>query len=145
MVRAGWIIANGLLAGLVYLVAQAIDLAYTGNKVDDRVLLGSLTSVPPARVKLSGISIHLVNSIAASAVFVVFAAPRMTGPSWLRGVVFASLENFLLYPIVLLEDRHPAIRDGRLGSYQTKSAFLQGMWRHFWFGAALGITRRCHR
>lgn len=142
MASTGRIVASGLIAGGAYLAAQTVDLAYTGNSVDDRILLGSANPLPPGHERAIGVCIHLVTCVAASALYAKAVAPSLKGPGWLRGAIFASLENMLLYPLVLLEDFHPAIRDGRLDSYQSWTAFLQGAWRHVWFGAALGAMNR---
>lgn len=136
------IIISGLLAGTAYLLSQAVDLKVTGNKVDDRILLGGIAPLTVTKSKLLGAAMHLGASIAASVFYVRLAKGWISGPGWWRGVVFASVENALLYPWLLLEDFHPAIRDGRLDSYLNWTAFLQGVWRHVWFGAVLGAVNR---
>lgn len=138
----GRIALNGILAGIAYLVAQEIDLKVVGNSVDDRVLLGGVAPVSLRRARVLGTALHLAVSVVASVTYVRLTRSRLRGPDWWRGVVFASIENALLYPWVLLEDFHPAIRDGRLGSYQSGTAFAQGLWRHIWFGAVLGALNR---
>jgi hypothetical protein len=40
---------------------------------------------------------------------------------------------------MLLEDYHPAIRDGQLDSYQSWTAFNQAVWRHSVLGVVLGV------
>ncbi|MBA2290679.1 MAG: hypothetical protein H0V98_09900 [Chloroflexia bacterium] len=136
------IVVSGLLAGIAYLLAQTVDLKVTGNNVDDRVLLGGIAPLSTSTSKKLGTAMHLGASIAAGVFYVRVVKGWISGPGWWRGVVFASVENALLYPWLLLEDFHPAIRDGRLDSYQSWTAFLQGVWRHVWFGAVLGAVNR---
>lgn len=136
------VIFSGLVAGLMYLVAQAIDLKIARNRVDDRILLGGVAPVSESTARILGTGIHLTNSVLASAVFSSLVQARLAGPNWWRGFVFASVVNLLLYPLVLLEDFHPAIRNGRLDSYQSRTAFLQGVWRHLWLGIVLGSMSR---
>ncbi len=131
---------SGALAGVAYLVAQEVDLKVTGNKVDDRVLLAGVAPLSAAKSRQLGTVLHLINSVVASVVYAALFRRHLRGPSWWRGIVFANVENALLYALTLMEDFHPAIRDGRLDSYQSWTAFLQGVWRHIWFGAVLGAT-----
>lgn len=136
------IIGSGLLAGIAYLLAQSVDLKVTGNKVDDRILLGGIVPLSNSKARNLGTVMHLGASIGASLLYGGVVRGRISGPGWWRGVVFASVENALLYPWLLLEDFHPAIRDGRLDSYQSWTAFLQSVWRHLWLGAVLGALNR---
>lgn len=142
MGHLGRIVTSGAAAGTAYLVAQEIDRKVAGNNVDDRILLAGVTPLSAPAARVLGTGIHLANSMVLSAVFATLVRPRLSGPAWWRGIVFASVENLLLYPLLLLEDFHPAIRDGRLDSYQSWTAFLQGVWRHLWFGAVLGAMGR---
>lgn len=136
------IVVRGVLAGASYLAALEIDLRVTRNNVDDRVMLGGIAPISARSARRAGIAIHLGNSIAMSAVYSLLIRQRLNGPGWWRGLVFANLENTLLYPLALLEDYHPAIRDGRLDSYQSTTAFLQEVWRHCVFGIVLGHLAR---
>ena len=63
----------------------------------------------------------------------------MPGPAWLKGVIFANVENVILYPITLFEDIHPAIRTGQVDRYFTWPAFWQSVPRHIAYGAVLGV------
>lgn len=130
--------ASGLAAGSAYLLAQVIDLAVTGNRLDDRVLLGGMLPVPQRHARAAGTAMHLANSLAVSYVYHRHVASRLTGPGWRRGVTFALAENTALYPLALLEQFHPAIRRGELDSYRSVTAFAQQVWRHLAFGAVLG-------
>jgi hypothetical protein len=135
-------VRNGLLAGAAYLAAQAIDRAITGNRLDDTVLLGAMAPVPDNLARPAGLVMHFGNSVVASAAYELVARERLAGPGWLRGAVFLTIENLALYPLVLLERRHPAIQSGQLDSYRSWTAFAQQVWRHLAFGIVLGILSR---
>ncbi|MCC2627045.1 MAG: hypothetical protein K0S14_695 [Thermomicrobiales bacterium] len=64
---------------------------------------------------------------------------RIPGPAWLKGVVFANVENAILYPVTRFEDIHPAIRTGQVDRYYNWPAFWQSVPRHIAFGAVLGM------
>lgn len=138
MGRVGGIVFAGVVSGLAYMGAQAVDLAISRNRTDDRVLLGRLTPVAPGHARAAGLVLHLVNSVIFSAVFRLLVRDVIKGPMWLRGVLFANIENAGLFPIFLFEDYHPAIRDGQLDSYQNGPAFAQQVWRHTALGMVLG-------
>jgi hypothetical protein len=63
---------------------------------------------------------------------------RIPGPPWLKGILFANVENAILYPITVLEDRHPAIRDGQVDRYFNWPAFWQSVPRHVAYGVVVG-------
>jgi len=138
MRRVAGIIGAGLVSGAAFLVAQTIDRSIVRNKVDDRVLLGRLLPVPPSRATAFGTAMHLANSVIFSTVFRLVGRDLLSGPMWWRGVVFATVENTLLYPIAIFEDFHPALRDGQMDSFQSWTAFAQETWRHVVLGAVLG-------
>lgn len=133
------IVYAGLVAGGAYLAAQTVDLAVARNRIDDRVMLARLTPAPANNVRIVGAGLHLLNSVVFAAVFRLAVKDRIHGPMWWRGVLFANVENLGLYWIALFEDFHPAIRDGELDSYQSWTAFSQGIWRHTVMGAVLGL------
>jgi hypothetical protein len=128
----------GLAAGAAFLVVLEADLEVTGRNVDDLVILGRPFVKDPGDARALGGGIHAANSIALAAVYAA-VVDRIPGPPWLRGIIFANVENLLLYPITLLEDLHPAIRDGQVDRYFTWPAFWQSVPRHIAYGAVLGI------
>jgi hypothetical protein len=128
----------GLTAGAAFLVVLEIDLEVTGRNVDDLIVLGRPFVKNPDDARVLGAAIHAANSIALAAVYAA-VVDRIPGPPWLRGIIFANVENLLLYPITVLEDLHPAIRDGQVDRYFTWPAFWQSVPRHIAYGAVLGI------
>lgn len=128
----------GLAAGAVYIGTQEIDNRLTGQNNDDLKLLGRLLVNGPEHAKLAGIPPHVLNSAGLGIAYAAIAHDRLPGPAWLRGVLFATVENTLLYPLALLEDKHPGIRRGEIDRYLTLKAYLQSVPRHITFGAVVG-------
>ena len=128
----------GAAAGAAYAAVLEVDLRLTGRNVDDLTFLGRPFARDPARVRAVGAAIHLGNSLALATAYALLGHDRLPGPPWLRGTVFANVENTILYPLTALEDLHPAIRDGQLARYWTWPAFLQSVPRHVAYGAVLG-------
>ena len=130
----------GLAGGVAYLVTMEGDLAITDNDADDLVLLGGLFARNRAKACQLGLLMHLGNSVVAGVVYGTVGRNLLPGADWVRGTTFATIENAVLYPLVLLEDSHPAIRDGRLARYWTWPSFMQGVVRHIAFGAVMGAV-----
>lgn len=128
----------GLAAGAVYIVTQEIDNRLTGQNNDDLKLLGRMLVKGPEHAKLVGVLPHVVNSANLGIAYAALAHDRLPGPPWFRGALFATVENTVLYPIALLEDKHPGIRNGEIDRYLTLKAYLQSIPRHITYGAVVG-------
>ena len=128
----------GLAAGAAFVAVLEADLRLTGRNVDDLMILGRPFAEDPSRARAIGGVIHAVNSLALATLYAALE-PRLPGPALWKGVVFANVENVVLYPITLFEDIHPAIRLGEVDRYFTWPAFWQSVPRHIAFGAVLGI------
>ena len=131
------VVLAGLAAGAAFVVVLETDLRLTGRNVDDLMLLGSPLVRDHRRARATGMVIHAVNSVALAALYARLV-DRLSGPAWLRGVIFANVENALLYPLTAFEEWHPAVRDGKLDRYWTWPAFLQSVPRHVAYGVVLG-------
>jgi hypothetical protein len=129
---------SGLAAGAAFVAVLETDLRLTGRHVDDLMVLGRPFAEEPAKARALGGVIHAVNSLALASLYALLER-RMPGPAWLKGVIFANVENMILYPITLFEDIHPAIRTGQVDRYFTWPAFWQSVPRHIAFGAVLGL------
>ena len=127
----------GLVAGGAFLLVLEADLRMTGRNVDDLIILGRPFVRDPAHARSVGTAIHLLNSVALAQLYRVMS-DRLPGEPWLKGVLFANVENLILYPITVLEDLHPAVRDGQVDRYFTWPAFWQSVPRHVAYGAVLG-------
>lgn len=134
---------TGVIAAAAYALEQEIDRRLLRHNVDDLALLGRLLTDDRARCRLLGLGMHLVNGAVLGALYAAVAHDRLPGPPWMRGTAAALIENIALYPLALLEDRHPGIRDGHLDRYWTGTAFVQQHLRHIAFGVVLGpMTER---
>ncbi len=129
---------SGLAAGAAYVAVLEADLRLTGRNLDDLMILGRPFTEEPERARALGGAIHAMNSLALASLYAVLER-RIPGPPWLKGVIFANVENVILYPITLFEDIHPAIRTGLVDRYFTWPAFWQSVPRHIAIGAVLGV------
>jgi hypothetical protein len=128
---------SGLVAGGAFLLVLEADLRLTGRNVDDLIILGRPVVRNPEHARRAGIAIHLVNSVALAQLYRL-VEDRLPGNPWVKGTIFANLENMVLYPATYLEDLHPAVKDGQVDRYFTWPAFWQSVPRHIAYGAVLG-------
>ena len=129
---------SGLAAGAAFVAVLEADLRLTGRNVDDLVVLGRRFVEDPKNARPVGTAIHVVNSLALASLYAL-CERRFLGPPWLKGIVFANVENLILYPLTILEGKHPAIRDGQVDRYFNLPAFWQSVPRHVAYGAVLGV------
>jgi hypothetical protein len=132
------VVISGLAAGAAFVAVLEADVRLTGRNLDDPMILGRPFTNDPTKARAMGGAIHTVNSLALATLYATLE-PRLPGPAWWKGVVFANIENVVLYPITLFEDIHPAIRLGEVDRYFTWPAFWQSVPRHIAFGAVLGV------
>lgn len=130
--------AAGVAAGLAYVAEMAIDLRAFGHNADDLRLLGGTLVRGGAAARGLGLLMHLGASVGLGVLYAAVARERLPGPPWLRGVIFANVENAVLYPLALLERHHPAIARGEIDRYWNATAFIQSIPRHVAYGAVLG-------
>lgn len=139
-------VVAGLLGGAAYIVEMEIDLPLFGYNADDLRLLGRPFAPDPSLNRAVGAAIHMGNSAMFGVAYAALAHDRLPGPPWLRGVVFANVENAALYPLTLLDGYHPGVRDGQIDRYWHRTAFTQAVLRHVVFGAVLGaVYGKLHR
>ena len=129
---------SGLAAGVAFVAVLEADIRLTGRNVDDLMVLGRPFTEEPEKARALGGAIHAVNSLALASLYAVVER-HIPGPSWLKGIIFANVENVILYPITRFEDIHPAIRTGQVDRYFNWPAFWQSVPRHIAFGAVLGV------
>ncbi len=128
----------GLAAGAAFVAVLEADLRLTGRNVDDLVFLGRPLVRDPRLARRAGLAIHAANSVALAALYARLAHGRLAGPPWWRGVLFANVENGLLYPLTVFDRLHPAVQDGQLDRYWSWPAFVQSVPRHVAYGAVVG-------
>lgn len=133
------VVAAGLVAGAAFAGVLEADLRLTGRKVDDLIILGRPFVSDPENARMAGGIIHAVNSVGLAAVYAL-VEPHLPGPPWWKGVLFANVENAMLYPITRFEDHHPAVRDGQVDRYFNWPAFWQSVPRHVAYGAVVGLV-----
>ncbi len=127
----------GLAGGAAFVVTLEAELRLGGRNLDDLLLLGRLVVRDRQRARAIGLAAHLANSLALALLYARFH-DRLSGPPWWRGVLFANVENTLIYPLTALDRLHPAIRDGELDRYFSWGAYLQSAPRHIVYGAVVG-------
>src|SRR5690348_919105 len=144
-IKPGRAVMAGLAGGFAYLIEQSIDLRVFRVNVDDIQLLGRFFSSNPRVWPAIGLAIHCFNAISLACVYALLGR-YLPGPGWLRGIIFAQIENTLLWPITLILDRyHPGRKAGTLAAYNAPVPFLQGILRHLAYGAVLGLLYPFHR
>lgn len=132
------VVVSGLVAGAAYVAVQEADLRLTGRNVDDLAAIGRLVVGKQGPTRLVGLAVHLVNSMVLALIYAK-VQHRLPGPPAVRGALFATIENTLLYPLTRFEDKHPGIRDGSIAKYWNWPAFVQSIPRHIVYGAVLGV------
>jgi len=130
----------GVISVVAYAATMDLNRKLTGSRVDDLVLLGRpLVPRRPDLARRVGAAIHLANGAAIGVAYAALGHERLPGPSWLRGMLFLTAENTLLYPLTaLLTNRHPAVADGQLDPYWTWPAYLESTPPHLVYGALVG-------
>ena len=90
----------GSAAGAAFALTLEADLRLTGRNVDDLLILGWPFAQERRRARRVGLALHVVNSLALARLYATMQH-AIPGPPWLKGVVFASAENVLLYPVTV--------------------------------------------
>jgi hypothetical protein len=132
----------GAAASAVYAGEMYLDIALTGNPLDDVQLLEGALRGRLARFPILGALVHLLNGSALGIVYAV-VRPLLPGPNWLKGTLFGLLFVLGVWPLTPLLDRvHPLIRRGELPRFNSPVAFRQNIARHLIFGLVLGLLYR---
>ena len=80
----------GAAASAVYAGEMYLDIALTGNPLDDVQLLEGALRGRKAQVPLLGMLVHLLNGSALAVVYAL-VKPLLPGPNWLKGDAFRRL------------------------------------------------------
>lgn len=131
----------GLAGSAAYLIEQAIDTSVTGEDTDDLKLVGMLVTRKSPYWLVIGANAHFFNGTALAIAY-AYAMRFIPGPPWLRGIIFAQIENFSLWHLCIrpLDRVHPAVKSGNLPTYDRTVPFWQGVARHVAYGVAVGIV-----
>lgn len=128
----------GVAGSVAYALEMGLDLRFVRYRFNDFALLGRPLSRDPRMWPALGAGVHMLNGVVMG---LLFARVRryLPGPGWLRGLLFAQLENLLLWPLMPLVDRyHPARRDGLLAPAWSRMSLLVAVLRHAAYGIAVG-------
>ena len=131
----------GGVAAAVWAAQQPLDKRVFRSAYDDVELLGKLLTRGP-RWPLIGLALHLQNGALAGAAY-AHAKPFLPGPAVGRALLLGLGENFALWPLGRLIDRHhPAAKD--IPRFRrNRRALAQATWRHALFGLVLeGLEHR---
>src|ERR1700693_3718709 len=126
----------GALAAGVWAAQMPLDKRAFGSDFDDVTLLGKAFTRGEAW-PVAGWALHLQNGALFGAAYANLA-PRLPLPSWARGPMAATMENFATWPLTALADSfHPA-RKEMSSIFANPRALAQSTWRHLLFGVVLG-------
>lgn len=141
--RPGRAAIAGLLATVVYSFAMYGDMHLTGNRFNDvRFIEGLLERQPIAQKRFPVLawSLHLLNGVLLAEVYAALFKRWFPGPDWLKGVWFGELFTLAAWTTTPLVDKyHPMIQSGALPKLVNRTALLQNLARHFFFGLTLGL------
>lgn len=124
----------GLAAGAAFILTLEAERRLGGRRLDDLLLLGRPFARDRRRARRIGLALHAGNSVGLALLYARFH-DRLPGPPWWRGILFANVENTIIYPLTAFDRYHPAIRAGELDRYFTWGAYLQSAPRHIVYGA----------
>lgn len=93
----------GAIAALAWAAQQPLDKRLGGSRYDDVELLGNAITRGRAW-PVAGLALHIANGAAFGATY-AWAAPKLPGPPYIRGLSAAMVENFGPWPLVRLTDR----------------------------------------
>lgn len=136
--------ARGALAGAAaagaWAAQQPLDQRVFGCGYDDVALLGKAVTRGPHWYPV-GLALHMGNGAAFGAVFAGLA-PRVPAPRTAVAIGAGMLENFALWPLGRLTDRHHPARDELARLTGNRRALAQATWRHLLFSILLGELER---
>jgi hypothetical protein len=140
-----WGALSGVAASGAYAAEMPVDIAITGNGLDDVQLMQGLLTGQKRRVPVAGMIGHLANGAALG---MVYALVRrwLPGPNWVKGTSFGLLFLIAAWPLTPFADRrHPLVRRGELPPIATQVSWWQNVARHAVFGLVLGLLDRAAR
>jgi hypothetical protein len=135
-------VLNGALAGgiaaAVWAAQQPLDKRVFGSDYDDVELLGKFVTRGQGW-HAAGLAMHLQNGVLFGASYAGLR-PFLPGPPVALAIGAAMAEHLGGWPLTRYVDRyHPARKDLTPLSGNTR-AFAQATWRHFLFGAVMGVV-----
>jgi len=135
---------NGALAGgagaAVWAAGQPLDKQVFGCAHDDVELLGKLVTRGP-EWPVAGLLIHVAGGAAFGAAYAQLKA-FLPGHPLARALTAGMLENFALWPLTRVIDRHHPARGDLTRLWGNNRALLQATWRHAVFSLVMGEVER---
>src|SRR5690348_9236569 len=119
--------AAGAVGAAVWAAQEPLDMRVFGVPYSDPELLAK----PFGGSRAQGIPLHLTNGAVLGALYSL-VAPRMGGPSWVKGAAAGMTEHLATWPTTRFL---PGVQ-----LYGNHRAFAQAVWRHLLFGAVLGVV-----
>ncbi len=130
----------GAIGAVAFMLAMGVDLLITRQKTNDLRLLAGMVPGGRRLWPVIGSVSHVTNGIALGALF-SRVHQGLPGPTWVRGLIFAQVENLLLWPIIIVLDHiHPGVKQGDLERYNRPGPFFVEVLRHAVFGAVMGAV-----
>jgi hypothetical protein len=127
----------GAIAAVVWAAQQPLDKRIFESGYDDVELLGKLVT-RGGGWPFVGLAMHAANGAAFGAAYSL-VRDRLPGPPWARGLLAAQIENFGLWPLGRVSDRHHPARGELPRLAGNRRALAQATWRHALFGVILGV------
>jgi hypothetical protein len=128
--------AAGAIAAVAWAAQQPLDKRIFDSDYDDVELLGKLVTRRRGWAPI-GLAIHAANGAAFGGAYSL-VRDRLPGPPWARGLLAAQIENFGLWPLGRVSDRHHPARGELPRLAGNRRALAQATWRHALFGLVLG-------
>ncbi len=130
----------GAIGAVAFMLAMGLDLLVTRQRTNDLRLLAGMVPGGRRLWPVIGSVSHVTNGIALGALF-SRVHHGLPGPTWMRGLIFAQVENLFLWPIIIVLDHiHPGIKRGDLEPYNRPGPFAVEVLRHAVFGAVMGAA-----
>lgn len=147
VITRGWHPGRAAMVGVVataaYSLAMEGDMSITGNRFSDvRFIQGLMGSEATEQKKFLLLAwlIHVLNGIALAEIYAAVFKRFLSGPDWLKGILFGEAFIIAAWPLTPLADKyHPLIQNGELPKLANRSSFLQNVGRHLVFGLILGL------
>lgn len=134
------IVMAGLAAGSAFLGAMWLDNKLSSWKFNDLKLVGQVFTTRSPIWQVQGVAGHFGFSVVMAFLYARYVYPRLSGPGWLRGVIFLQIENAILYPATVAADKvHAGIKSGQVPPMINMKTFKGQIVRHIAFGATLGL------
>lgn len=129
----------GLTGGLGHAAMNEIDRAVLNHNADDMVMLGGVFTDDVPRARRIGFGMHMNFAAMFGAAYAMLLHPRDDQDALKKGLAFALIENFGLFPLGILVDKyHP--HSGKPGNdpFFHPRSLVEATLRHTVLGFGIG-------